>query len=332
MRSVAIEMMNASLPPSPEEALGTDAVRVVQQLGKLRSAPALTFEVVVESPSDVRHEGTLGPAPGGGRRNRLVVMRKRFELAFNVSYLAVIWGLVIAMRRNRNQVPPEKRQTAARFEEAFTLLATGDTAHLALRAVSMARGEDRGYLTWRGRRASLIGLGEMATSITITLFYVLSLDAWRLRFRRSWDGFTRSLLGLSFVRLILLATPFNNWDKDETPAGFAVDRNVPLLAVGASEIYLMRREATRTGDRTFRFLSDAMAASFACYLPVVLWARRIPQLGLLMIPKTLAYLAMAFRVYRDFFSGTAQPAETGPQSHPGRDSLEGGGEPRPAHQ
>ncbi|MFJ9364584.1 hypothetical protein ACIRRA_09245 [Nocardia sp. NPDC101769] len=239
-------------------------------------------------------------------------MRRRFELAFNMSYLAIIWGLVIAMRRNRDRVPREQRETAARFEEAFTLLATGDTAHLALRAVSMARGEDRGYLSLRGQRASLIGLGEMATSITITLFYVLSLDAWRLRFRRSWDGFTRSLLGLSFVRLILLATPFNNWDRDETPAGYGVDRNLPLLAVGAGEMYLMRREATRTGDRTFLFLSDAMAASFACYLPVILWARRIPQLGLLMIPKTLAYLAMAFRVYADFFRGTPESAAPEP--------------------
>lgn len=278
----------------------------------------------VEFPSHVRHEGTLGPAPGSAPHNRLIVMRKRFELAFNVSYLAVIWGLVIAMRRNRNRVPPEQRATAARFEEAFTLLATGDTAHLALRAVSMARGRDRGYLTWRGRRASLIGLGEMATSITITLFYVLSLDAWRLRFRRSWDGFTRSLLGLSFVRLILLATPFNNWDKDETPEGYGVDRNVPLLAVGASEIYLMRREATRTGDRTFRFLSDAMAASFACYLPVILWARRIPQLGLLMIPKTIAYLAMAFRVYRDFFTGATESANPESQRFDRPDSRDQG--------
>ncbi|MFI7188806.1 hypothetical protein ACIBQ0_03650 [Nocardia nova] len=250
-------------------------------------------------------------------------MRKRFELAFNVSYLAVIWGLMIAMRRNRKLVPREQRETAARFEEAFTLLATGDSAHLALRAVSMARGEERGYLTWRGRRASLIGLGEMATSITITLFYVLTLDAWRLRFRRSWDGLTRSLLGMSFVRLILLATPFNNWDKNETPEGYGVDRNVPLLAVGASEIYLMRKEATRTGDRTFRFISDAMAASFACYIPVILWARRMPQLGLLMIPKTLAYLAMAFRVYRDFFSGAEESAEAAPQARPGHDSVEG---------
>ncbi|MFE3797827.1 hypothetical protein KHQ06_26900 [Nocardia tengchongensis] len=93
----------------------------------------------------------------------------------------------------------------------------------------------------------------------------------------------------------------------------------------------MRREATRTGDRTFCFLSAAMAVSFAHFLPVILWARRIPQLGLLMIPKTLAYLAMAFRVYRGFFSGATESAEAGPRERPGNDSLEGGSEPQHDH-
>lgn len=233
--------------------------------------------------------------------------RRWLELIFNMSYLAAIWGLVIGMRRRRAQVPPADQPAAERLREAFTLLAVGDTAHLTLRAISLTRGPGRGYVTWRGRRAGLIGLGEMATSITITLFYVLSLDAWRLRFHRTWDRFTGALLGLSVVRLLMLAMPFNNWDRDETPAGWGVDRNIPLLMVGASEIAVMRRDSRRTGDRTFGALADAMAASFACYVPVVLFARRIPQLGLLMIPKTLAYLYMALRVYRDLYRGTALP-------------------------
>lgn len=229
--------------------------------------------------------------------------RKRIELAFNLSYLIAIWGLAVAMWRRRDRVPPEQRPEADRLREAFTLLAVGDTGHLALRAVSMGRGEGRGFVTYRGQRASLIGLGEMATSITITLFYVLSLDAWRVRFRKSWDRFTASLLGLSLVRLLMLAMPFNRWDRDQTPEGWGVDRNLPLLAVGASEVVLMRRDADRAGDRTFRAIADAMAASFACYLPVVLFARRIPQLGLLMIPKTIAYLYMAIRVYLGLYTG-----------------------------
>ncbi|WP_330179791.1 hypothetical protein OHB26_25575 [Nocardia sp. NBC_01503] len=247
--------------------------------------------------------------------------RRGLELVFNMSYLAAIWGLVIAMRRRRERVEPADQPAAERLREAFTLLAVGDTAHLTLRAISLTRGPGRGYVTWRGRRAGLIGLGEMATSITITLFYVLSLDAWRLRFQRSWDRFTGALLGLSVVRLLMLAMPFNRWDRDETPVGWGVDRNIPLLVVGASEIAVLRRDSRRTGDRTFGALANAMAASFACYLPVVLFARRIPQLGLLMIPKTLAYLYMALRVYRDLYRGRASG-----QAVPGPDASDGGGE------
>ncbi|RMI33538.1 hypothetical protein [Nocardia stercoris] len=232
--------------------------------------------------------------------------RKRIELIFNLSYLVSLWGLVVAMRRRRDRVPVEQRPEAERLREAFTLLAVGDTGHLALRSVSLARGEGRGFIRYRGQRASLIGLGEMATSITITLFYVLTLDAWRLRFRKSWDRFTGSLLGLSGLRLLLLAMPFNRWDRDETPPGWGVVRNLPLLSVGAGEMVMMRREADRAGDRTFRSLADAMAASFACYTPVILFARRIPQVGLLMIPKTVAYLYMAARVYFGMYRGTPQ--------------------------
>jgi hypothetical protein len=236
-------------------------------------------------------------------------MRKRFELIFNLSYLVSLWGLVIAMRGRRDRVPVEQRPEAERLREAFTLLAVGDTGHLVMRSVSLARGEGRGFIRYRGQKASLIGLGGMATSLTITLFYVLTLDAWRLRFRKSWNRLTESLLGLSVVRLLMLAMPFNRWDRDETPEGWGVDRNLPLLAVGASEMVLMRREADRADDSTFRSLANAMAASFACYTPVILFARRLPQLGLLMIPKTVAYLYMAARVYLDMYGGTAQTAK-----------------------
>jgi hypothetical protein len=38
--------------------------------------------------------------------------------------------------------------------------------------------------------------------------------------------------------------------------------------------------------------------SFAFYIPVILFVQRIPKLGMLMIPKTCAYLAMAWATAR----------------------------------
>lgn len=41
------------------------------------------------------------------------------------------------------------------------------------------------------------------------------------------------------------------------------------------------------------------------------------------IETSVCALAMAFRVYRDFFSGAKESAETAPQARPGHDSVEG---------
>ena len=41
--------------------------------------------------------------------------------------------------------------------------------------------------------------------------------------------------------------------------------------------------------------------SFAFYLPVILFAHPVPLLGMLMIPKTCAYLVVAWVAYRDMW-------------------------------
>lgn len=37
-------------------------------------------------------------------------------------------------------------------------------------------------------------------------------------------------------------------------------------------------------------MAIAIVISFACYLPVVIWAKKKPVVGMLMIPKTIAYM------------------------------------------
>ena len=43
-------------------------------------------------------------------------------------------------------------------------------------------------------------------------------------------------------------------------------------------------------DKSFRFMWLTIVLSFAFYIPVVLWADVIPMIGMLMIPKTCAYV------------------------------------------
>ena len=58
------------------------------------------------------------------------------EIAFNVLYLVVIWGLVIAMTVNRERVASENRRVADLARWMFFLLALGDTGHVGFRVLA----------------------------------------------------------------------------------------------------------------------------------------------------------------------------------------------------
>ena len=55
-------------------------------------------------------------------------------------------------------------------------------------------------------------------------------------------------------------------------------------------IVLFYKSAKKQDDRAFRFMWLTIVLSFAFYIPVVLFADSIPLLGMLMIPKTCAYV------------------------------------------
>ena len=67
-------------------------------------------------------------------------LRMWIEVAFNISYLVVIWGLVITMVRRRAVVTPERRGVARSILWAFALLALGDTGHVGFRVIAYGLG------------------------------------------------------------------------------------------------------------------------------------------------------------------------------------------------
>jgi hypothetical protein len=56
-----------------------------------------------------------------------------------------------------------------------------------------------------------------------------------------------------------------------------------LLAAGAF---------AASGTWSGRMMGLLILLSFICYWPVVLWAHKKPALGMLMLPKSVAYAAM----------------------------------------
>ena len=62
-------------------------------------------------------------------------------------------------------------------------------------------------------------------------------------------------------------------------------------------IVLFFNSAKRNNDKEFKFMWLTIVLSFGFYIPVVLWADVYPMIGMLMIPKTCAYVWTVFIGY-----------------------------------
>jgi len=227
------------------------------------------------------------------------------EILFNLTYLLVIWGFVVGMVRRRSSLLPEVRPYALLFAWAFGLLALGDTGHVGFRVWAYARGGLDTTVDVRGARIGLVGLGALSTSITVTWFYLLMLRIWRRRFDKplGWLGY--GLLGAAVVRLVVMAFPQNQWNNSVPLWTWSMIRNVPLMVQGLGVAYLILRDARETGDRTFQLVGRMILVSYGFYIPVILFVQRAPMLGMLMIPKTVAYVVIAWLAYTNLY---ARPA------------------------
>jgi hypothetical protein len=105
------------------------------------------------------------------------------------------------------------------------------------------------------------------------------------------------LVALALLRLVLLSLPQNRWAAAVPPQPWSLLRNLPLVALTAGVAWLYLRTPGPC-QRWQRAIGGLLLASALCHLPVALWIQRQPLLGLLMIPKSLAYLGVGLIVYR----------------------------------
>ena len=216
------------------------------------------------------------------------------ELVFDVIYLAVIWAIVFRMYGSLRTLPKDRLPLARTLVLAFALLGLGDTAHVGFRIVAHLTG---------GVEANpqLLGIGKLATAITVTIFYVLVVKAWKLRYNKRYGVLAYLLFVSAAVRLSFMLLPGNEWARDVAPFDFSMHRNIPLLIQGLGAAYLILSDSVRSKDSAFTWIGLMILVSYAFYTPVILYARAIPTLGLLMIPKTIAYMVAAFVAYGSGF-------------------------------
>lgn len=172
-------------------------------------------------------------------------------------------------------------------------LGLGDAFHLVPRAIALCTTGLEDYTV-------ALGIGKLITSVTMTVFYILLYYVWRLRYQvEGKRNLTVIVYVLALIRVILCLFPQNEWIHADVPLSWGIYRNIPFALLGLLVILLFYKNTKERKDRSFRFMWLTVVLSFGFYIPVVLWADAIPVIGMLMIPKTCAYVWTVVIGYQD---------------------------------
>lgn len=215
-------------------------------------------------------------------------MQAIMETAFDIVYLTTVITLGILMLKNA-----KGNNQYSLFGIMAITLGAGDSFHLVPRAIALCTTGLENYVV-------ALGIGKFITSITMTIFYILLYYVWRKRYNVEGKAFlTATIYILSLTRIVLCFFPQNMWIDVNPPLSWAIYRNIPFALLGFIIIVLFFNSAKQNQDRAYRFMWLTIVLSFGFYIPVVLWADVSPLIGMLMIPKTCAYVWTVVIGYRD---------------------------------
>ena len=198
-------------------------------------------------------------------------MQALIETLFDAVYLVSVITIGILMIRGS-----KGNKQFRLFGLMAVVLGAGDSFHLIPRALALCTTGLENYTV-------PLGLGKWITSVTMTIFYVLLYYVWRQRYQIKGKGIlTAAVYALAAVRVVLCMMPQNQWLSANAPLSWGIYRNIPFALMGLLII--------ENNDASFRWMWLTIVLSFGFYIPVVLWADVIPMIGMLMIPKTCAYV------------------------------------------
>jgi hypothetical protein len=206
-------------------------------------------------------------------------MQAIMESVFSIIYLitAITIGCYVLRHQKQN------RQYML-FGIMTLILGCGDAFHLIPRILAL-------WTTGLESYTAALGFGKLVTSVTMTLFYVILYHVWKIRYDvEGKNKLTVSVYALAVIRIVLCLFPQNKWLSADAPFDWGIYRNVPFVILGIIIIIIYFQMARKKSDQTFRLLWLAVLVSFSFYIPVVLWADVNPLIGMLMLPKTCAYV------------------------------------------
>ena len=205
---------------------------------------------------------------------------KRVEIVFDLIYLFTV--LTAAAIFYSTARPGDLRW---QFALMSFILGVGDSFHLIPRIYSIMDRNNRDY-------TALLGIGKFITSITMTIFYVILWEIGKSYYNFNSNIYiTIIVYGLAVMRFLLCIFPQNEWMDKAPSAKWAIFRNFPFLVLGMMVMLLYMTGAYKYGG-SLSFFWLAVLISFAFYIPVVLFARTNPKVGMLMLPKSCAYVVI----------------------------------------
>ena len=206
-------------------------------------------------------------------------MQAIVETLFDAVYLIFVITIGILMIRKS-----KGNRQFTMFGIMAVLLGSGDAFHLVPRALALCTTGLENYTV-------PLGLGKWITSVTMTIFYVVLYHIWRERYQiKGHKEITAAVYILAGLRIILCMMPQNKWLSADSPLSWGIYRNIPFALMGLLIIVLFYQSAKKSADQSFSWMWLTIVLSFAFYIPVVLWADVVPMIGMLMIPKTCAYV------------------------------------------
>lgn len=163
-------------------------------------------------------------------------------------------------------------------------LCGGDAFHLVPRVIRAFKGSN-------DKIKKQLGRGLQISSITMTAFYIILMYIWQNTFyEMSIPVALEIIIWISaVVRMAICFLPQNNWCSDEGNMTLSIIRNAVFAVTGIGVIILYAISGN-TYDYHMTRMVAAIIISFGCYLPVTLLSKKYPKAGLLMIPKTCAYI------------------------------------------
>ncbi len=218
-------------------------------------------------------------------------MQAIFETIFDIVYLSTCVILGVRMIKLSNGNSQYKL-----FGIMSITLGLGDAFHLVPRALAL-------NTTGLENFTVALGVGKFITSITMTIFYIILYYIWRMRYDvKDKNGLTLGIYGLATLRILLVLMPQNAWTSSNPPLLWGILRNIPFAMMGIVIIVLFYRSAKEHQDTAFKNMYLTIVLSFAFYIPVVLWGDLNMFIGMLMVPKTLAYVWTVLIGYKDMTS------------------------------